>query len=73
MAKRFIEQAGEALRDRNLVFAGKLAEKAAGIAAVLLGAATSEQGLPAIALPNSAVSPTPIAIAAQRSAQYLAI
>ncbi len=37
MAKRFIEQAGEALRDRNLVFAGKLAEKAAGIASVLLG------------------------------------
>ena len=37
MAKRFIEQADEALRDRNLVFAGKLAEKAAGIASVLLG------------------------------------
>lgn len=37
MAKRFIEQAVEALRDRNLVFAGKLAEKAAGIASVLLG------------------------------------
>ncbi|MBP1634544.1 MAG: hypothetical protein H6Q10_1118 [Acidobacteria bacterium] len=37
MAKRFIEQADVALRDRNLVFAGKLAEKAAGIASVLLG------------------------------------
>jgi hypothetical protein len=37
MAKRFIEQADEAMRDRNLVFAGKLAEKAAGIASVLLG------------------------------------
>jgi len=37
MAKRFIEQAAEALRDRNLVFARKLAEKAAGIASVLLG------------------------------------
>lgn len=37
MAKRFIEQADEALRDRNLVFARKLAEKAAGIASVLLG------------------------------------
>ncbi len=36
-AKRFIEQADQALRDKNLVFAQKLAEKAAGLAAVLLG------------------------------------
>jgi hypothetical protein len=36
MAKRFIEQAEGALRERNLVFARKLAEKAAGIASVLL-------------------------------------
>jgi hypothetical protein len=37
MAKRFIEQAGVALGERNLVFAGKLAEKAGGIASLLLG------------------------------------
>ena len=37
MAKRFIQQAEQALGEKNLVFAGKLAEKAAGIASVLLG------------------------------------
>jgi hypothetical protein len=35
-AKRFIEQAGQALREKNLVFAAKLAEKAAGLAAGLV-------------------------------------
>lgn len=37
MAKRFLEQARQALVERNLVFAGKLAEKAGNIAAVLVG------------------------------------
>jgi hypothetical protein len=36
-AKRFIEQADQALKDKNLVFAKNLAEKAAGLAGVLLG------------------------------------
>jgi hypothetical protein len=36
-AKRFIDQAGQALRDRNLVLAQKLADKAATIAALLVG------------------------------------
>jgi hypothetical protein len=35
-ARRFIEQAEEALRTRNIVFAGKLADKAATMAAVLV-------------------------------------
>ncbi|RPJ54406.1 MAG: hypothetical protein EHM24_31845 [Acidobacteria bacterium] len=35
-AKRFIEQAGQAQRDKNLVFAAKLAEKAVGLAAGLV-------------------------------------
>ena len=35
-ARRFIEQAEEALRARNVVFAGKLADKAATMAAVLV-------------------------------------
>jgi hypothetical protein len=35
-AKRFIEQASQALREKNLVFAAKLAEKAAGLAAGLI-------------------------------------
>lgn len=34
-AKRFIEQAEQALREKNLVFAAKVAEKAAGLAATL--------------------------------------
>lgn len=37
MAQRFIEQARQALTERNLLFAGKLAEKAANIAAGLAG------------------------------------
>lgn len=36
-AKRFIQQAYEALRTSNLVFAGNLADKAATLAAVLVG------------------------------------
>ncbi len=36
-AKRFIEQADQALKDKNLVLASKLAEKAAGLAGVLVG------------------------------------
>ena len=36
-AKRFIQQAYEALRSRNLVFAGNLADKAATLASVLVG------------------------------------
>jgi hypothetical protein len=36
-AKRFMEQADQALKEKNLVFAAKLAEKAAGLAAVLVG------------------------------------
>ena len=36
-AKRFATQAEEALRARNLVFASNLADKAAGLAAQLLG------------------------------------
>jgi outer membrane biosynthesis protein TonB len=36
-AKRFIEQADQALKEKNLVLAGKLAEKAAGLAGVLVG------------------------------------
>jgi len=36
-AKRFIEQAEQALREKNLVFAAKVAEKAAGLAASLVG------------------------------------
>ena len=35
-ARRFIEQAEDALRARNVVFAGKLADKAATMAAVLV-------------------------------------
>ena len=35
-ARRFIQQAEEALRGRNIVFAGKLADKAATMAAVLV-------------------------------------
>lgn len=35
-AKRFLEQAEEALKTRNYVFAGKLADKAATMAAVLV-------------------------------------
>jgi hypothetical protein len=34
-AKRFIEQADQALKDKNVVLAGKLAEKAASLAAVV--------------------------------------
>jgi len=37
MAKRFIAQARQALTERSLVLAGKLAEKAANIAGVLVG------------------------------------
>jgi hypothetical protein len=36
-AKRFIEQAEQALNEKNLVFAAKVAEKAAGLAASLAG------------------------------------
>lgn len=36
-AKRFIEQAEQALKEKNLVFAAKVAEKAAGLAASLVG------------------------------------
>ena len=36
IAKRFISQAEEALKDRNPVFAGKLADKAAALAGLLL-------------------------------------
>jgi hypothetical protein len=36
-AKRFIEQAEQALTEKNLVFAAKVAEKAAGLAASLVG------------------------------------
>lgn len=35
-AKRFIEQAGQALKDRNFLFAAKLAEKAVGLASGLV-------------------------------------
>ena len=35
-ARRFLEQADEALKARNVVFAGKLADKAAIMAAVLV-------------------------------------
>ena len=35
-ARRFIQQAEDALRARNIVFAGKLADKAATMAAVLV-------------------------------------
>jgi hypothetical protein len=35
-AKRFIEQAGQALKDKNLVFAARLAEKALGLASNLV-------------------------------------
>jgi uncharacterized protein (DUF885 family) len=34
-AKRFVDQAEQALREENLVFAAKVAEKAAGLAASL--------------------------------------
>jgi hypothetical protein len=37
MAKRFMDQARQAITDKNLVYAGKLAEKAGNIAAVLVG------------------------------------
>jgi len=37
MAKRFMDQARQAITVKNLVYAGKLAEKAGSIAAVLLG------------------------------------
>lgn len=36
IAKRFSEQAEEALKAKNLVFAGQLAEKAASLAALLV-------------------------------------
>lgn len=36
-AKRFIEQAEQALKEKNFVFAAKVAEKAAGLAASLVG------------------------------------
>ena len=36
IAKRFSQQAEEALKVRNLVFAGQLADKAAALAALLL-------------------------------------
>jgi hypothetical protein len=36
IAKRFMSQAEEALKDRNLVFAVKLADKAAALADLLL-------------------------------------
>jgi hypothetical protein len=35
-ASRFIQQAEDALKSRNVVFAGKLADKAAAMAAVLV-------------------------------------
>jgi hypothetical protein len=35
-ARRFIQQAEEALKQRNVVFAGKLADKAATMASVLV-------------------------------------
>ncbi len=35
-ARRFLQQANEALKGRNVVFAGKLADKAATIAALLV-------------------------------------
>jgi hypothetical protein len=35
-ARRFVQQAEEALKARNLVFAGKLADKAVAMAAVLV-------------------------------------
>ena len=35
-ARRFMQQAEEAMRARNLVFAGKLADKAATMASVLV-------------------------------------
>ena len=35
-ARRFMQQADEALKARNVVFAGKLADKAATMAAVLV-------------------------------------
>ena len=35
-ARRFLQQAEEALKVRNIVFAGKLADKAATMAAVLV-------------------------------------
>ena len=35
-ARRFLQQAEEALKARNVVFAGKLADKAATMAAVLV-------------------------------------
>ena len=37
MAKRFMDQARQAITVKNLVYAGKLAEKAGNIAAVLVG------------------------------------
>ena len=36
IAKRFVEQAGDALTAKNFVFAGQLADKAAALAALLL-------------------------------------
>lgn len=36
-AKRFIEQASQALKDKNFLFAAKLAEKAVGLAGGLIG------------------------------------
>jgi hypothetical protein len=36
-AKRFIEQAEQAIKDRNLVYAAKLSDKAATLAALLVG------------------------------------
>ena len=35
IAKRFVQQAGEALTAKNFVFAGQLADKAANLAALL--------------------------------------
>jgi stage V sporulation protein SpoVS len=36
MARRFLQQADEALTVRNIVFAGRLADKAATMAAILV-------------------------------------
>ena len=37
IAKRFVQQAEDALKARNFVFAGQLADKAAALATLLLG------------------------------------
>ncbi len=36
IARRFVEQAGDALRAKNFVFAGQLADKASNLAMLLL-------------------------------------